>query len=236
MIAGLFTVLKSAAILLLLLLLLAFAPSLSLAAEGAQASGRTAQARFSANDFDWREMVSYLNTAATLPAEDGIKTVLEHSKTLRIYVANEVRADCHRDSTRCPANIADRSALDLEVNKRIDGIVREGIFHRRKTAIVDYTLERQPFPFSEIAAEKSENGQDAYYLLAFSGRNYTAMQLQQKYGAPYDTSISQWYSVFKYRLDTATYESKALFEVDPVDGAVLKVAINLKLRKAKKKR
>jgi hypothetical protein len=68
-------------------------------------------------------------------------------------------------------------------------------------------------------------------MLAFTGRSYTPADVQAKYGAPYDTGISQWYSVFTYRLDSPSYTSKVVFEIDPVDGAVLKVAISLKLKK-----
>ena len=70
-------------------------------------------------------------------------------------------------------------------------------------------------------------------MLSFADRSYTAAQVQAKYGAPYDTSISQWYSVFKYRLDSPRYTTKAVFEIDPVDGAVIKVAVSLKPKKLK---
>jgi hypothetical protein len=96
---------------------------------------------------------------------------------------------------------------------------------------VDYPLEGQSFPFSEIAALKSENRQDAYLVLQLADRSYTAAQLQAKYGAPYDTNIFQWYSVFTYRLNSAGYTSTAVFEIDPVDGAVIKIAISLRAKK-----
>jgi hypothetical protein len=149
---------------------------------------------------------------------------------LRVYIANEVRAGCKADKTSCPAT---RDVLEKEVIKRIDDIVREGIFSRHKNAIVDYKLARQPFPFSEIATVKSEKHPDAYYMLALADRSYTVAQVQAKYGAPYDTTISQWYSVFKYRMESVDYTSKAMFEIDPVDGAVIKIAISLKPKKPK---
>jgi hypothetical protein len=99
--------------------------------------------------------------------------------------------------------------------------------------VVDYKLATQPFPFSEIAAYKSEKHPDAYFVLALADHSYTAAEVQAKYGAPYDTDIFQWYSVYKYRMDNADYTSKAVFEIDPVDGAVIKVAISLKPRKHK---
>jgi hypothetical protein len=105
--------------------------------------------------------------------------------------------------------------------------------HRHKLAIVDYKLTRQPFPFSEIAAVKSEKSPETYVTLSLAGRNYTAADVQAKYGAPYDTDVVQWYSVFKYRLDNPHYTSKAVFEIDPVDGAVIKVAVSVKLKKSK---
>jgi len=185
---------------------------------------------FTADGFDWREMVPYLFVAATQPTEQGIQTVLENSNVLRVYVANEVRAECKPDKNSCPAT---RDKLEKEVIKRIGDIAREGIFSQHKNAIVDYKLARQPFPFSEIAAVKSEKHPDAYFMLALSDRSYTAAQVQAKYGAPYDTTISQWYSVFKYRLESADYTSKAMFEIDPVDGAVIKIAISLKPKRPK---
>jgi len=232
MISALFMNVKSPALLnmLLALFLSVFATSLSSTADGISQPPVTSQAVFSADDLDWREIVPYLFVAAALPGEQGIKAVLENSRVLRSYVANELRAECRPDKNPCAAKTAG-SKLEGEVSKRIDEIVQEGILHRHKTAIVDYPLARQPFPFSEIAACKSEEHQDAYLILQFADHSYTASQLQAKYGAPYDTNIFQWYSVFKYRLDGTHYTSKAVFEIDPVDGAVIKVAISLKPRK-----
>jgi hypothetical protein len=224
---------KPATLLVVLSLLLSvFAPSLSSASRGEQPPGTSAQAAFSAEDFDWREIVPYLFAAATLPGEQGIQAVLENSKVLRAYVRNEVRAECRPDKSPCNAK-SDGTLLDEEVSKRIDEIVQEGMFHRHNTAIVDYQLTRQPFPFSEIAAVKSEKRPDTYFMLALADRSYTAAQVQANYGPPYDTSISQWYSVFTYRMDSPHYTSKAVFEIDPVDGAVIKVAISVKLKKSK---
>jgi hypothetical protein len=181
---------------------------------------------FSAEDFDWRDIVPALFTAASLPGEQAIKTILENSPVLRAYVAKQLRADCTTNRRPC----ATTSARGEEVSKRIDEIVQEGIFHRHKTAIVDYSLD-QPFAFSEIAAAKTENRQDAYLMLQFADHSYRAWQLQTKYGPPYDTDIFQWYSVFKYRLENPRYTGKAVVEIDPTDGAVLKVAISVKPKK-----
>ena len=122
------------------------------------------------------------------------------------------------------------------MSKKIDEIVQEGISRRHQKAIVDYTLSRKPFPFSEIAAVKSENHSEAYFMLTFADRSYTAADVQAKYGAPYDTDVVQWYSVFKYRMDSPHYTSKAVFEIDPIDGAVLKVSISLKTKKAQERK
>ncbi len=191
----------------------------------------TPQSDFSADDFDWREMVPQLAVAAVLPGEQAIKAVLENSNVLRIYVATDLLTEC-RQKNLC-AGISNHSALNAAVTKRIDEIVQEGILHRHKSAVVDYQLSRQPFPFSEVAAVKSDNKSDAYLMLALPDHSYTAAQLQAKYGPPYDTNIFQWYSVFEYRLDGAGYASKAVFEVDPTDGGVIKVAISLKIKKSK---
>ena len=234
MISALLTDMNAATLLVMLSLLLSvFAPSgFSESDGGNQPPGTSAQSEFAADDFDWRQMVPYLFVAAALPGEQGIKAVLENSRVLRAYVEDEVRAECRRDKHPCPAK-NDCSVLNEEVSKRIDEIVREGILRRHKTAVVDYPLERRPFPFSEIAAVKSENHPDAYFMLAFADRSYTAAQVQEKYGAPRDTNVSQWFSVFKYELESPDYTSKAVFEIDPVDGAVIKVAISLKPKKPK---
>jgi hypothetical protein len=189
-------------------------------------------AELSADNFDWRDTVPYLFMAATLPGEQGVEAVLENSSVLRTYVKSEVQAECRRNENPCAAK-DDGVTLETEVSKRIDEIVREGFLERHKAAIVDYQLTRRPFPFSEIAAVKSEKHPDAYMILALADRSYTATQLEAKYGDPYDTDIYQWYSIFKYRLDGPGYTSRAVFEIDPVDGAVIKVAISLKVKKAK---
>jgi hypothetical protein len=186
----------------------------------------------SADDFDWRDIVPYLFSASALPGEQGIKAVLENSLVLRAYVANEIRAECNPDKGRCAAK-REGFTLQGEISKRIDGIVEEEIIHQKTMTGVDYSLADRPFPFSEIAAFKSEKHADAHFILALSDRSYTAAQVQAKYGAPYDTDIFQMYSVFKYRLNCPGYTSKAIFEIDPVDGAVLKIAISLKARKSK---
>lgn len=179
----------------------------------------------SADDFDWRDILPYLFTACSMPGQQGITMVLENSKVLRTYVANEIQAKCKPDRSTCPADDND------EITKRIVEIVQEEIVHRNNNAVVDHRLTRQPFPFSEIAAVKSEKRPQAYLMLALSDRSYKAADLQDKYGAPFDTNIVQWYSVFKYRVKNADYTSDAVFEIDPVDGAVIKVAISLRPKK-----
>jgi hypothetical protein len=216
----------------LLVWLATFAPSPCNGSGGAGAARPAVETISSADDFDWREIVPYLFSASALPGEQGIKTVLENSRVLRSFVANEIRAECNPDKGRCAAK-HEGFTLEGEVNKRIDGIVEEEIFHQKTTAGVDYTLAGQRYPFSEVAAFKSEKHADAYFILALADRSYTAAQVQAKYGAPYDTDIFQMYSVFKYRLNSPNYTSKAIFEIDPVDGAVLKIAISLKAKRSK---
>jgi hypothetical protein len=188
-------------------------------------------ASLSADDFDWREMLPYLCTAATLPEDDGVKTMLENSKILRAYLANIVREECRPGNDRCDSSRAGFTR-EAEITRRIDGIVQEGMIHRKKTASVDYPFDRKPFPFSQISALRSDKQQDAYVIVQFADHAYTADQVQAKYGAPYDTDIFGRYSVYKYRLQTARYTSKAIFEINPADGAVIMVAISLKTRKS----
>lgn len=212
-----------------LLLSALFAP-LSSALDRNRTPGAGGQSSFSADDFDWREMVPYLFAAATLPGEQGIEEMLGNSNVLRAYIANEVHAECNPDKGRCAAK-RDGFTLQGEVTRRIDGIVKEEFSSKHNTAAVDYRLEGQAFPFSEVAAFKSEKHSDAYFVIALADHSYTAAEVQAKYGAPYDTDIFQWYSVYKYRMDSPNYTSKAVFEIDPVDGAVIKVAISLKPKK-----
>ncbi|MBV8053330.1 MAG: hypothetical protein JOZ80_19230, partial [Acidobacteriaceae bacterium] len=192
----------------------------------------TPQRNYSADDFDWRDMVPQLAAAAALPGEQAIKAVLENSTVLRIYEVDEIRTECHFQLSAC-AKIVDRSELNQEVTRRIDEIVQEGMFHKHKSAVVDYQMTHGPFPFSEIAAVRSDSKPEAYVMLQLADHSYTAAQLQAKYGPPVDTNIFQWYSVFKYRVDNRDYRSDAVFEVDPTDGAVLKIAISLKMKKSK---
>jgi hypothetical protein len=232
-VVNLFMKFSTQSVILVLLLSAVPAPWLRAADGGNKPADIGPLVRFSPDDFDWRQTVPYLLAAAELPGEQGIQSVFENSKVLRVFVANEIRAECRPDKGRCVAQRAGFT-LEGEVNKRIDGIVREGMVHGRRTAGVDHPLQGQPYPFSEIAALKSEKRPDAYLILQLSDRSYTAAQLQAKYGAPYDTNIFQWYSVFTYRLNSPAYTSKAVFEVDPVDGAVIKVAISLRAKKIRK--
>jgi len=195
-----------------------------------QPSSATGSVEFSVDDFDWREMVPYLYVAAGLPGEQGIKALLENARVLRAYVASDVQAECRSGRKPCAAR-SGSSTLQGEVSKRIDQIVQEGTSRRHNITSVDYPLTRQPFPFTDIVALKTEKHRDAYLVLDFADNSYTAAQLRDKYGAPYDTNVMEWYSVYRYRLDTKNYTTRAAFEIDPIDGSVLRVAISLK-RKA----
>jgi hypothetical protein len=219
--------------LILSLLLLSFDPVFAVAPVIAAPQGsdrrhdERIQAEFSAEDFDWRTLVPSLFVAAELPGEQGIKAILENFTVLRTYVANEVRSDCGQYMERCAIS-GEHVALQAEVSKRIDRIVQEGIFYRHRIAIVDYPLAQQPYPFSEIVALKRDKQRDAYLILELSDHSYTAAQVQSKYGVPSDTDVVEWYGVYKYKLDTARYICRTVFEIDPVDGAVIRVAISLK--------
>jgi hypothetical protein len=182
---------------------------------------------FSADDFDWRETVPSLYIAAGLPDEQGIKAALENSRVLRAYVATDIQEECRSGARPC----ADKSGsftLQGEVTKRIDEIVQEGTSRRHKITRVDYPLTRQPFPFTDIVAMRTESHRDAYLVLDFADNSYNVAQLQDKYGAPYDTNVLEWYGVYKYRLDTKDYAARVAFEIDPINGAVIRVAISVK--------
>jgi hypothetical protein len=206
-----------------------------LSVESANASGNppAAGAAFSANDFDWRDMVPYLLAAAKLPGEQGIQSIFENSRVLRAYIVRQVRAECTPGNSRCDSS-RQGFTVDGETTKRIDGIVKEGLVRRHKSVLINYPFARQTFPFTEIAALRSDKQQDAYLVLEFAGHSYRAADLQAKYGAPYDTDVFDRYSIFKYRLVSADYSSKAVFEINPVDGAVMKVAISLKAKKERR--
>jgi hypothetical protein len=182
---------------------------------------------FSADSFDWRGMVPYLFAAADLPGQQGIKAILENTGVLRAYVANEIRLECKPQNGACAAVTKD------QVTKRIDEIVEKDAITQHKTISVEYSMSRQPFPFSEIGAMKSEKSKDAYLILSLSDHSYTGSRLQAKYGPPYDTDIFQQYGLFKYRMDSPQYSSKAIFEIDPVDGAVIRISLSLKAKKSR---
>jgi hypothetical protein len=216
---------------ILLLLFFAFlTPSSSSAADSGNEPNIATARPFSASDFDWREMIPALAAAAELPGDQGVKELLENSSVLRSYVVNQVRSECKSDKSRC-SPITDISALGQEVTRRIDAIVTKAIFTRNKMSIVDYSLAQQPFPFSEIAAFKSQNRRDAYVVLAPAGHSYTSLRVKAKYGTPFDDDIFQWYGVYKYRVDQPGYRSEAVFEIDPTNDAVIKIAVSLKPRK-----
>lgn len=195
----------------------------------AAAGNPPSRATLSADDFDWRELVPYLFAAASLPEDDGVKQMLENAKILRAYLASDVRAECKPRNERCDSS-RDGFTPDGEVTRRIDAIVKEGLIHRHKTASLDYAFDRQSFPFSQISALRSDKRQDAYVVVQFADHAYSVAQVQAKYGAPYDTDIFDRYSVFKYRMVSTHYSSKAFFEVDPTNGSVLQVAISLKAK------
>jgi hypothetical protein len=187
-------------------------------------------APFSANDLDWREMVPYLYKAATQPGEQGLETMLENSKIIRVYIGREIRRECRPGNDRCDSSRPGFS-FDSEVNKRIDGIVREGMLHQHKNLFVNYSLGDAPFPFSAVAVLKSDNHQDAYFVLEFAPHAYTGQDVQSKYGAPYDTDVFDRYGVFKYKLNDPNYTSKTVFEINPIDDQVMKIAISVKAKK-----
>lgn len=216
---------------LVFLLGLTFAVSVR-CANASSPSNLPAGAAFSADDFDWRDMVPYLFAAAELPGEQGIESIFENSRVLRTYISNQVREECKPGNGRCDSS-RQGFTVDEEVTKRIDGIVKEGLVHQHKSVMVDYPFARQSFPFTEISALRSDKLEDAYLVLEFADHSYRAADVQAKYGAPYDTDVFDRYSIFKYRLVSAHYTSKAVFEINPVDGAVMKVAISVKAKKGR---
>jgi hypothetical protein len=227
MITGRGTAMNRPMVWLATLVLLTGATPFSNAFGGKPPAGNAA---FSADDFDWRDAVPYLFTAAGLPEDEGLKTILENSKPLRNYVAGEVQADCKPGNDRCDSSGKDFSQ-DSEVTRRIDGIVREGLRHQHKSAFVDFSFGPRPFVLSQISALRSDKQQDAYLVVRFADHAYTAAQVQAKYGVPYDTDIFDCYSVYKYRVVNARYAGRAVFEINPVDGAVMKVAISVKVKR-----
>lgn len=220
---------------MMVLVLHVFAPPGSTAASGDRnpLSRTSGPGELSVDDFDWREMVPYLYAAAALPGEQGIKAVLENSKVLRAYVASDIQADCSSGKTPCGAG-SGNFTLQGEVSKRIDEIVQEGTIRRRHIIGVDYPLTHQPFPFIGIAALRTDNHHDAYLVVDFADHTYTAAQLREKYGDPYDTDVIAWYSVYRYRMDTKNYTARATFKIDPVNGEVLTVGISVKRRERRK--
>lgn len=182
----------------------------------------------SADDFDWREMIPLLYRAAGLPPEEAVKLMLENTAVLRAYIALELQARCGPQASVCDS----QPASPALITKRIDEVVRKGIFTRRNITRVDYLLARQPFPFAAIAAMKSRNRRDAFLVLDFAEKSCTAAQIEDKYGSPRDKTIFQWFSMFEYRIDAKTYVARAAFTIDPVSGEAQRIAISLKRKHA----
>jgi hypothetical protein len=218
---------KSPSLLLLLAFLLTSSARSSIALGYGNPPG---DAAFSAEVFDWRETLPYLFEASQQPGELGLQTMLENSQVLRAYVASEAQTECKPGNNRCDSSLAGFT-LEGEVTRRIDGIVKEGLRHEHKSALVDYPFQARFFPFTEISALRSDSQQDAYLVLLFAERTYDVTQLRAQYGDPDDTNVFDRFSVFMYRMNTPRYTSRAVFEVNPADGAVMKVAISLKARK-----
>jgi hypothetical protein len=217
---------------LFFLLALTFALPVRSANPSGPGSPPEAGVAFSVDDFDWRDMVPYLFAAAELPGAQGVQSIFENSRVLRAYITRQVCAECKPGDSRCDSS-RQGFTVDGEVTRRIDAIVKEGLVHQHKNFVVEYPFQNQSFPFTQISALRSEQRQDAYLVLEFADRSYHAADLQAKYGAPYDTDVFDRYSIFKYRLVSAHYISRAVFEIDPVDGAVMKVAISLKAKKGR---
>jgi hypothetical protein len=218
---------KSPSLLLLLAFLLTSSARSSIALGYGNPPG---DAAFSAEVFDWRETLPYLFEASQQPGELGLQTMLENSQVLRAYVASEAQTECKPGNNHCDSSLAGFT-LEGEVTRRIDGIVKEGLRHEHKSALVDYPFQARFFPFTEISALRSDSQQDAYLVLLFAERTYDVTQLRAQYGDPDDTNVFDRFSVFMYRMNTPRYTSRAVFEVNPADGAVMKVAISLKARK-----
>jgi hypothetical protein len=213
---------------LMIVVLLSAAPLGLSAGSDKSVAPATRQAPISsADDFDWRDMLPYLYEAASMPPEQGLKDLLENSRVLRAYVAGDIQARCNQREQMCGAKLSS-SALQAEITKDIDEIVQESLFTRRKVIRVDYALTQRPFPFTAIVALKTTNHRDAYLVLDFADESYTATEVQKKYGAPYDVTLFEWFTVHKYRLERPTYVAKAAFTVNPIDGYVHRVAVSLK--------
>jgi hypothetical protein len=108
--------------------ILGLTPRLAVASGGENnGSGAVVVTDFSAEDFDWRYIVPSLFTAASLPGEQAIKTILENSRVLRTYVAKQLRGECttHR---RLFATTDDTSVRGEEVSKRMTRSYRKESF------------------------------------------------------------------------------------------------------------
>jgi len=217
--------------LMILLLLSSLGPmgSGAASAQSEQASVPSAEGKpDSADDFDWREMIPLLYRAAGLPPEEAVKLMLENTAVLREYVALELQAQCGPRAPACDS----QPASPALITKRIDEVLREGIFTRKNVTRVDY-LMRQPFPFVAVAAMKSRNRRDAFLVLDFAEKSCTAAQIEDRYGSPRDKTIFQWFSMFEYRIDAKAYVARAAFTIDPVSGEAQRVAISLKRKDAR---
>ncbi len=213
------------------LLLTGLVPFGSRAASGddAHPAGASEPTQVSAGDFDWRSMLPYLDKAAGLTDEEGIKELLENSMALRAYVAQGLEGQCRPGAQGC-GTTAGEGAPSAAVTEKIDDMVHKEIYRHRNVTRVDLALTRQPFPFTFIAALKTKKHRDAYLVLYFAAKSYTAAQVLGKYGAPAEESVFGTASLCRYRLETNAYTARAAFTIDPTDGEVYRVAISLKRR------
>ncbi len=208
--------------LFLLLFLFAACSSVSVwsaSGDDAHPAAAAGSAATSAAGFDWRSTLPYLDKAADLSEEDGLRELLENLAVFRTYIANDLLSQ------------GVRPVGDTAVTQKIDQLVHEGLFRRRKITRVDYRLSRQPFPFTFLAAVKTSNHHDAYLVLYPVEKSYTAAQVQAQYGPPPSTNIVGTASLYTYKLETATYAARATFTIDPVDGTVDRLAISLKRKR-----
>lgn len=188
-------------------------------ADDARSASAAASAAVSAASFDWRAALPELDKAAGLSEEDGIRDLLETLPLLRAYMARELAAQA--------------AVQDQAVTDKIDAVVRQELFHHRDVTRVDYPLKHQPFPFTFVAAVKTRKHHDAYLVLYFADKTYTAAQVQAKYGAPPSASIVGAASLYTYKVDTPTYSARATFTIEPVDGSVDRLAISLRRKPAR---
>lgn len=186
--------------------------------------------------FEFEDTFPTLDRAAGMSPEDAIRLLLQKTAHLRTYMAIELKAGCRSESLDaiCIARLGD-PPLEGMITKKIDDVIAARINSKGAITSVDYTLSRQPFPFTVIVALKSNVR--PYASLVFylpDGNSTTLSSIQQRYGAPDEQTVdNESYPLLSYKKTATNYTAKIEFQMDPNSREAKRVSINLQRQTGK---